>query len=188
MGQITDKVQTASMLNAATRQAAVQSPTSPITDTELLRTARERIAELCAKYGITEPTVSLALRGRCAGRAHTKRHHMSLNAVLLRENFADFISNTIPHELCHLWKHQLGLKGRPHGDEWKQLMRRMNVEPSRCHCYDTTRASTRRVRRFTYYCACRSHTVTTILHNRMRRGRTYNCTKCKTKLLPRRES
>ncbi|MBA3712355.1 MAG: SprT-like domain-containing protein [Pyrinomonadaceae bacterium] len=176
------------MRDTVPKQSAAQSSASVLGDAELLRAARARIAELCERHGIIEPTVSLALRGRCAGRAHTKRNHMSLNTVLFRENFAAFIDNTIPHELCHLWKHQLGLKGRPHGDEWKRLMQRMNVEPSRCHCYDTARASTRRVRRFTYYCACKSHSVTTILHNRMRRGRTYNCTKCKTKLQPRRES
>ncbi len=105
------------MLNAVSKQQASQPTASPSTDAELLRAARERIAELCERYGITVPTISLVLRGRCAGRAHLKRNHMGLNAVLFRENFADFIDNTIPHELCHLWKHQLGLNGRAHGDE-----------------------------------------------------------------------
>jgi len=96
------------MRGTATKQSAAQSAASPLTDAELLRAARERIAELCERYGIVEPTVSLALRGRCAGRAHSKRNHISLNAVLFCENFATFLGNTIPHELCHLWKHQLG--------------------------------------------------------------------------------
>lgn len=173
-----------------TSMRVIEPQTSPpakssITDAELLRAAEKRVAELCARHGITPPSVALDLQGRCAGRAHRTRNHIRLNAVLFRENFADFIDNTIPHELCHLWHYQLGLKGRSHGEEWKRLMRRMNVEPSRTHRYDTTRSATRRVRRFIYYCACKSHTVTTILHNRMRRGRTYLCKGCKTKLLPR---
>ncbi|MBA3439091.1 MAG: SprT-like domain-containing protein, partial [Pyrinomonadaceae bacterium] len=133
-------------------------------DCQLRAAAQTRITELCAQHGIRVPTLAFNLRGRSAGRADPRHHHIRLNPVLFRENYDAFIGITIPHELCHLWHHQLGLSGRVHGREWQRLMRRMGVDdPCRTHSYDTSRAGVRRTRRFTYQCRCRTHMITRVI-------------------------
>lgn len=153
-------------------------------DAELYRAAEERVRELCRRHRIKEPTLALDLRGRAAGRADRARNHVRLNPVLFRENFDAFLRQTIPHELCHLWKHQLGLGGRSHGEEWQRLMRLMGAEPRRTHSFDTSRAIVRRVRRHPYRCACRTHRISQIIHQRIGRGRVYRCRACRSPLEP----
>jgi len=191
MSQITimthdDSTHVSEWQQSPTAESTTTMPQQQMSDADLLRAAQQRIAELCTRYRITLPSVSLDLRGRCAGQAHggDHRHHIKLNAVLFRDNFAEFLAQTIPHELCHLWHHQLGLTGRPHGREWQALMQKMNVPPRRCHRYDTTRARIRTVSRYTYHCACQTHAVSAVLHHRMQRGQTYRCRKCRSPLTP----
>lgn len=145
---------------------------------DLLAAARARIAELCARHRITMPTVSLDLRGCSAGRAAPRENHMRLNAVLFRENYEDFLAHTIPHELCHLWHHQRGLRGRPHGREWQLLMLQMGVCPERTHRYDVSRARVRRRQKYAYRCGCGTHEVGAVVHHRLGRGKRYRCRRC----------
>lgn len=156
------------------------------THQELLRIARERIAELCDRHHITRPAVELDLRGCSAGRAILKENRIRLNPALFAENFEDFLEQTIPHELCHLWHYQRGLRGRAHGREWQLLMLSMGVRPERTHCYDVTNARVRRKTkraRYEYACGCRTaHQVSAVVHNRMSGGCVYRCRVCRQAL------
>jgi SprT protein len=92
-----------------------------------------------------------------------------------------FLNRTCPHEVAHLVTFQV-FGERGHGPKWKQVMQALNVQDdSRCHSYDTSSvARTYTVRRWHYNCACKTHTVSTTVHNRILRGARYTCKRCGT--------
>lgn len=134
------------------------------------------------------PLLEFDLVGRCAGRAYGRENRISLNPVLLLQNQADFIVQTVPHEIAHLLTHTI-FRGqgriRPHGPEWKSVMHALGLRPIRCHNYDTTNARMRSLspgrqeRRFSYACACRIVQEPTRTHLRLQRGEIWSrCTFC----------
>jgi SprT protein len=85
----------------------------------------------------------------------------------------------VPHETAHLVVFRLFGPGmQPHGREWRAIMGLFGAEPTRCHDYDVDGLQARQLRRYHYRCACRSHQVTSIRHNRIMRGQTYLCRRC----------
>ena len=127
------------------------------------------------------PRVTFDLRGKVAGTADCTTNHIRLNDVLLSENGGDFIEKTIPHEAAHLIARAIYGRGiRSHGVEWKGVMRRLGLVPTRCHTYDTTNATVRNVAKGSVYCACSEHKVTLRVIAKIQIGRTYTCRKCKT--------
>lgn len=118
----------------------------------LKQKAFSRLHQLCLQYRIAHPELSFGLRGTTAGTADENR--VRLNLKLFTENVDEFLSETIPHELCHVWHGQLGLPGKPHGNEWKNLMRRMGVHPRVCHRMDVSRSRVRTKRIHAYSCRC----------------------------------
>lgn len=162
-------------------------------EAELKQRALERVRELCEQHRIQIPKVRFDLRGAQAGQAihdrSTGESIIRINLLLYRENAEDFLANVIPHELCHIWKEQLHKRGTEHGRAWQALMRKMGVEPRRCHQYDTTHARVRRINLYEVYCACPTPPlVTSIIYNRLRRRRLYCCTRCHNHLWLRQEA
>jgi SprT protein len=138
--------------------------------------ARERF-----KLALFMPTISFDLVGTTAGKALLQERHVQLNAILLTENIEHFEQDTIPHELAHLIVyHVLGRSGG-HGQEWKEAMLRLGIEPKRTHNLDVTNSrTTQRVEG--YICNCGPHPVSTKMHARIRRGARAWCKKCKITL------
>jgi len=135
---------------------------------------------------IPYPYLSFKLKGRTAGKASYQKWTIKINLVLLKENWDDMINQTLPHEIAHLvaW-HVYGQCIKPHGREWKSIMRAFGKKPSRCHALDTTNSAVRTMARvFTYKCICDiSHDLTIIRHRRQQSGRAnYRCSKCKRSL------
>lgn len=133
---------------------------------ELEKIVTERVAHyvtevnrLWPKLNYKTPVVQYDLRGRTAGQAWGMKNLIKLNPILLHENLEDFKVNTIPHEIAHIVSFQLyGRSGAGHGPNWKYVMRRMGIEPSRCHQYDTTNAKVRNVAKTSLYCTgCGKH-------------------------------
>ena len=145
----------------------------------------KKIAELRVKakvlYGIEiDPIISYDLRGLSAGQANCRENKIRLNCELLEKHAADFVNHTVPHELAHLIAHRVyGHRINPHGNEWRSVMKSLGVDPSRTHKYEVSK--TRQIRRYTYYCNCpdKKHELTSIRHNRIRRGTKYLCGRCK---------
>jgi len=163
-------------------------------ETALQQEAEQRTHQLLADAGRhfgRDPgrvLVKFNLTGRAAGMAmfpHRSSPIIRYNALLLSENREDFLNRTVPHEVAHVVARTLfGRRIRPHGPEWQQVMALFGADPSRCHDYDVTRASRRRLKRFDYRCDCRSHQLTSIRHNRILQGQTYLCLNCKQPLVP----
>ncbi len=150
---------------------------------ELLLQAQDQF-----KIRLPEVRITFDLRGRSAGMLRLPRSGAAViryNAQLLTENDPQFIAQTIPHEVAHLVAMTLHGRGiRPHGAEWKAVMEAFGAAPERCHQFDVSRPSRRRLRRFTYQCNCREHQLSSIRHNRAQRGTRYLCRHCKTSLRP----
>ena len=132
------------------------------------------------------PSIEWNLRGVCAGLARVRENRIRLNPVLLAENTEHFILQTVPHEIAHLVNRTLhgphvrahGPHVRAHGPEWQYIMHALGLPAERCHQYDVANARTPAQRRYDYHCNCRSHPVSQIVHNRIRRGLTYTCRRC----------
>lgn len=128
------------------------------------------------------------LRGRTAGQVRFCRGQpwvIRYNPVLLRENTDDFLTQTVPHEVAHLIAFAChGPRIRPHGPEWRAVMKYLGAEPQRCHRFDVTGVASRRLREFEYHCGCRNHVLSSIRHNRVLAGYTYLCRRCSAPLRP----
>ncbi|MBB3142952.1 SprT family zinc-dependent metalloprotease [Halomonas organivorans] len=153
-------------------------------DTEACRTALldrvEAAFALCVDVhpGLPRPRVWLDLRGRSAGQAHFGRGGLRFNPVLLEENRHAFLVEVVPHEMAHWLVHHLedGHRARPHGHEWRTVMRRLfGLAPRVTHRFDTARSSPAPHR---YRCGCREHALSARRHALVRSGRAYRCRHC----------
>jgi SprT protein len=134
------------------------------------------------------PPVTFDLQGRAAGmyRVSRSQRQIRYNPYIFGKYFADNLANTVPHEVAHYLTDMLyGLRNiRPHGREWQAVMRLLDAEPSVTCCYDLTGVPLRRQRRFRYRCACSSHAMSAVRHNRVQRGLgSYLCRQCREPLV-----
>lgn len=149
----------------------------------LIRLAQEH-------FGVSPemPVIRFDLRGKAAGMVVFRQRQnttIRYNRVMLAENGADFIEQTVPHEVAHLVVRQLhGARARPHGAEWRSLMRFFGAEPKRCHSFAVSQPPARVMRYFLYRCECRHHRLSAIRHNRSQLGTSYLCRRCGTRLFP----
>jgi SprT protein len=137
---------------------------------------------------IPPPEVRFDLRGQAAGqvrRAPGRVWQVRYNAVLLVREPEPFLAQTVPHECAHLVAFVLFGRGIwPHGPEWRGIMRHFGAEPRRCHSFPVDDLPTRRLRRFDYHCACRTHQLTSTRHHRAQAGQVYSCVACRGPLSP----
>lgn len=146
--------------------------------------------ELAEKlYGIKiNPTVCFKLKGRVTGKAWTTKNKLQFNltALEVEGGWNHLLNNTVPHEVAHLVQYTMPSwpkdrkQNPPHGQYWKKVMRDFGVKANRCH--SLAMPKTRSQSQYTYSCRCRTHEVSTTIHNRILKGRTYSCASCKVTL------
>ncbi|MGD2136670.1 MAG: SprT-like domain-containing protein [Gammaproteobacteria bacterium] len=132
-------------------------------------------------------TIRFDLSGRAAGmyRARAGQRVIRYNPHLFSKYLADNLANTVPHEVAHYVTDVLhGLHNiRPHGREWQAVMRAFAAEPAATSRYDLTGIPLRQRRRFSYRCACTTHALGAVRHNRARSGQArYRCRRCQAVL------
>ena len=137
----------------------------------------ERRAARRTGLAISVPQLAFDLRGTRAGSVN-RAGVIRLNPVLLRENFAAFMAQTLPHEVAHWVVFRWRPRAAPHGPEWRQEMDWLGASARRCHDFDVTRAQVRTMRSHRYLCACQTHEVSVIRHRRMQAGTIYRCRIC----------
>jgi SprT protein len=134
------------------------------------------------------PQIRFDLRGLTAGQLridHQGRCIIRYNPALLLRHGEDFLRRTVPHETAHFLAYRLHGRGiRPHGPEWQAIMRRLGADPERCHDYDVDGLAARRLHYFAYHCDCGEHQLSSIRHNKIRRGASYLCRRCGSGLRP----
>lgn len=97
------------------------------------------------------PTIMYNIKNTFGGLAYTggdMDYTIRLNLIFCFENEAEFIKQTVGHEAAHLicdrvfgtFKEVDGkrVKIRPHGTEWKEVMKHLGLVPHRTHVYDIT--------------------------------------------------
>ncbi len=144
-----------------------------------LKELQRGLRQLNTRLGRRDPMPRLRfdLRGRSAGQARLQEWSIRLNPTLLHQHGVDFIRDTVPHELAHLIAFaQYGGRIRPHGEEWRHLMRLLGRPATVCHDYEVKPA--RQLRRFDYHCGCRPHQLSSIRHRRCLQGMRYLCRHC----------
>lgn len=144
------------------------------------------LAHAMIRWGLRmpAPTVDFRLRGGLAGKAHLQRHHLQFNAALLRANYEHFLHQTVGHEVAHLVAYRLyGARTKPHGAEWKNVMREFGLTTRATHDYDVS--TVRRSRSpFIYACGCNTDIrVGALRHKRASRGAAYVCRRCAQRIV-----
>lgn len=130
--------------------------------------------------------VTYKLTGTKGGTASRKEPVINFNWVLLKENTDRFIETTVPHEVAHIVVCRLYKKGcRPHGREWKMVMRLFGItDPKRCHSYDTANCLRRKRTAYIYSCKCgKEFSLGVIRHRKLEKGVKYTCKVCRTALV-----
>lgn len=128
------------------------------------------------------PEVHFRVRGVTAGVARRDGSSVGFNLTLLSENTEAFYKRTIPHEVAHVVACRVfGPKIRPHGREWQSVMHFFGADPTRCHKYDVANARVRTTKKHPYRCACRTHLISTVRHNKIiRHGSRLRCRECQS--------
>lgn len=131
--------------------------------------------------------ITFNLKGRAAGMYRVSRHRREIryNAYIFSKYFDDNFNTTIPHEVAHYITDIIyGLRNiKPHGKEWKAVMREFEADASVTASYDLSGIPLKKLTQFTYRCACREHQISSVRHNRIinKRGK-YFCKTCKHSL------
>lgn len=164
----------------------------PHTDKLLIRRIERRVVSLldaaaplfqAARVAAPRPQVRCDLRGRAAGQmrwAAGPPPVLRFNLALARAHSADFIHQTVAHEVAHLVTAACHGKTRPHGREWRAAMAFFGLpDAPRCHSYTVDTRDVRQQRRWPYVCRCDAHDLSTTRHNRVQAGASrYVCRKC----------
>ena len=138
------------------------------------------LANVLLNAQVKMPSWDTHLRGVLAGKAHLQRWHLQFNPILLRANQEHFLLQTVGHEVAHLvaWaRHRTPMK--PHGPEWKAVMRAFRLETRVTHDYDVSMLRRPRAP-FVYHCACPGELrLGHVRHQRAARGLRYFCRRCR---------
>jgi SprT protein len=141
------------------------APIGPERQRCVVETTRRTIARASVLFGLdfAEIPVTFELRGRAAGmyRVQRGRRLIRYNPYLFAKYYRDNLANTVPHEVAHYITDVLyGLRNvRPHGPEWQAVMHALGAQPEATCRYDLDGIPVRRQRRFTYRCACTTHSL-----------------------------
>ena len=129
------------------------------------------------------------LRGRSAGMYRVKNGCRTIryNPWIFAKYFDSNLTDTVPHEVAHYITEQLyGVRSvRPHGEQWKSVMRAFDVQPVRTSNYNMDGIPVRQYQRFHYYCECTTHQLASRRHKQIKQGLAYYaCRQCGAKLMP----
>lgn len=126
------------------------------------------------------PDVRFFNTSTTAGKASKMGNYVAYNTEIARVAGSAF-ENTIIHEIAHIVTFRLYPSAKPHGKEWKSIFVKLGGNGRRCYSYDITGSSVVK-NRTKAKCSCKTHLITTQKVNKMKKGVTYTCKLCKTKL------
>lgn len=136
-------------------------------------------------FNLKYPKYYFDIKNSTAGMAKSISMTIHFNILLAIENWNDFIKITVPHEICHLGVFQLLKTGvikklpRPHGATWKLMMHEVNAPSRTTHNFNVENIKSTR-KKHEYACDCKEPIfVTSIIHNRIKKGYNYICKKCR---------
>ncbi len=114
------------------------------------------VAEAAYKKFFEQPKLRFDLKGSTAGKAWYRDRDwlIQINRDLLYLYPEQMIERTVPHEVAHLVTSAMHPVDRikPHGTEWRSVMRTIGLEPERCHTYDVSAVRRQRAGSKWYKC------------------------------------
>ncbi len=183
-------------------------PINTVEQAKVIERVRYYIELASSLYGqqFTEISVIFNLRGKAAGmyrcyrsakqpgvallkaaNNNSTRREIRFNPWLFAKYPEDSYDNTVPHEVAHYLSDCLyGLNRiKPHGPEWKSIMRDLGAEPNVRGSYTLEGIPVRKVKRYDYACACRQVELTSYRHVKIQKGiQQYRCRDCNEMLMP----
>ena len=133
----------------------------------------------CARSGILNVLSS-------SGSTASTRRQIRFNPWLFAKYPKDSYDNTIPHEVAHYISDCLyNLNNiKPHGCEWKTIMRDFGAEPNVRAKYTLEGIPVRNTKSYDYQCSCRQVGLTSYRHRKIRQGiQQYRCRDCQQTLV-----
>ena len=141
--------------------------------------------------------VNFDLSGRTAGmyKSSAESRWIRYNPYIFSKYYEQNIDVTIPHEVAHYVVDNLYGHGRrslfssqrirPHGEEWKNVMREFGADASPTFSFNLEGLPVRKYRQYLYACGCREHQLGSRRHMRVSRKQTqYRCSFCGEELKP----
>jgi SprT protein len=134
--------------------------------------------------------VRFDLKGTNAGYAEWKwtginySYCVKINMDIANDNLETYLKRTVNHELAHILQFKYNRGSKPHGREWDHFCRVLTGSTmSRCHDYAVSHLRRKKnVKRYLYKCDCRTHQISSTVHNRIMNKQEYFCKSCKGKL------
>lgn len=113
-------------------------------------------------FNIDMPEVRYDLKGKAAGQAAVSGKYIRLHPIFLSHYEDEYINDTVVHEYAHIVQTMLFPEttykavGRmeAHGTKWKEIMRVLGVEPTRCHSYSMSVLNDHTGKYRKYMCTC----------------------------------
>jgi SprT protein len=109
------------------------------------------------------------------------KRQIRFNPWLFAKYPKDSYDNTIPHEVAHYISDCLYNLNhiKPHGNEWKMIMRDFGAEPNVRGRYTLDGIPVRKIKRYDYRCSCRQVALTSYRHRKIEQGvQQYRCRDC----------
>lgn len=113
-----------------------------------------------------------------------RKNEVSLNfsEFVIKNNDFDTYKELLIHEFCHYVQHILYKRSKPHGNEWKALMRKMGSMNISVKTKYNLGTDIKKIGHFAK-CDCQSHVLTTRKKNYILKGINYTCVKCHARLI-----
>ncbi|WP_281252867.1 SprT family zinc-dependent metalloprotease [Solemya elarraichensis gill symbiont] len=127
------------------------------------------------------PEIRFDLHARAAGQYRYGKNLQQLrfNPYLFATAFDENLDTTVPHEVAHYVTFNLFGRVKPHGREWREVMKLFGVPAEVTHNQKIKIPGLRRERRWGYQCGCQTHQLTTRRHNKVISGKgSFSCRKC----------
>ncbi|WP_081616561.1 MULTISPECIES: SprT-like domain-containing protein [unclassified Thioalkalivibrio] len=148
----------------------------------------QKVRELYRKANLDlrhrTPEVLFDLRGKAAGqwRVRDGREQLRFNPEAFSQDWDAHFPDTVAHEVAHslVYRASEWRRVRPHGAEWRAWMQTFGCQPRVTH---NTPLQGRRVKTYTYRCACQTHALSARRHYLIQRRRyRYECRECGQRL------
>ena len=101
---------------------------------------------------------------------------LHFNEILAAENFSHYMSDIVGHETAHYIQRKIYPTSSAHGIEWKNVMRILGLNPTRCHEMDVSNVIARVYTKKEIHCSCATYKVTMrFINSKMK---THRCRVC----------
>lgn len=156
---------------------------------EVLSEKVENIFDIRLNFSLKFDLIGVSTIGQCK-KINKDSYLIRLHEPLLEYYRTIYIDDVLTHEVAHAVQMKLyNHKVKPHGIEWIDIMEKLEnriYQPKMRPKYKKIREITKskKYKLYAYTCKCKkTHYLTSIRHNRVKKGTIYLCKYCKNSLI-----